>query len=331
MLTSTYLGAEKKCKKDGIQYERIGIRLPGLGLSPHLSFLTLLGPKIKKTPHDLVVEEFTPPIGFCLLPLWTKKPVVSIIQWFFFEQWEKRYKLPFAKCMHYLASKNIYKYFIVQTESMYKNIKELIPNAIIKKIPCGINIDSFYSSKDIGNFVLFLGRLEINQKGLDLLMDIWRFICSKEKVPLIIAGSGQNEMQLKEISKKYGINRFVKFVGKVKGTQKKALLQSCRFLVMPSRAETFGMVALEAMAAQKTVIAFDIENLNEVLRPEWSILVSPFDKAKFAESILQLWKNKDLCVRLGQKGQIEAKNYLWDKLAIEQEKFYSEVLKGNYR
>ncbi len=329
ILTSTYAGAKKRVVRNGINYRRLGIRVPGWGLSPHLSFLVLLGPQVKTLPHDIIIEEFTPPLGFCLLPLWTPKPVISMVQWFFFDQWEKRYKLPFFKLMSLIARKEIYRYFIVQTEAMGNTIKRLVPAAVIKKIPCGINRDCFLEAKTPGDFVLYLGRLERIQKGLDILLKAWKIVCSEEKILLIMAGEGKDRQYLEKVASNYGIHEQVKFVGMVDNVHKRELLRSCRFLVMASRSETFGIVALEAMAAQKPVVAFNIEHLNEVLHKDWSILIDPFDVQQYASAILSLWKNPEYCAFLGQKGQQKAKSYLWDNLAAEQEKFYLEVLEEN--
>ncbi len=329
VLTSTYTGAKREIIKDNIRYRRIGIRVPGWGLSPHLSFLALLGPQIKMMPHDIIIEEFTPPLGFCLLPLWTHKPVVCMIQWYFFDQWERRYKLPFSRFMSLIAKRGIYRYFIVQTNAMGETVRKLIPSAIIKKIPCGINKGCFFEPGTSRDFVLYLGRLERIQKGLDTLLEAWKIVCSKKKIPLVIAGDGRDRQYLEKLAGSYGIQEQIKFVGKAGNALKRELLRSCRFLVMPSRSETFGIVALEAMAAQKPVVAFNIEHLNEVLSQDWGILINPFDVQKYADSILCLWNNPEHCRTLGKRGQKEAKNYLWDRMAVEQERFYYEVLKEN--
>ncbi len=331
VFTSTYPGAKRCVIKDGIKYKRLGIRIPGFGLSPHLTFLATLGPRLASSNPDLVVEEFTPPIGFCLLPMWTSRPVISVVQWFFFGHWEKRYKLPFSKIMALIARKRMYRYFIVQTDAMKKTIMNYVPGAIVEKIPCGINPDNFLEPGASSNFVLYLGRVEKQGKGVDLLLKVWRIICSRNKVPLIIAGDGHDRQFLEKLVTRYGLSEVIKFVGKVHGSDKKRLLRECRFVVMPSREETFGLVALEAMAASKSVVAFDIPHLNEVLRPDWSILVPPFNLELFSSAVIDLWRDKDSCKKLGRIACKQARNYLWDRLAEKQEIFYTQVLENSLR
>lgn len=325
--TSVFKGAHN-IVKEGISYRRLGCYIKPLGLSPHISFLSRIGPHLLFTPHDLVIAEFMPPIGFSLLPFWTPKPVITIIQWYFFEFWEKKYKLPFKKIMKIIASCGLYKYFIVQTEAMGKEISKYIPDCVVRKIPCGINKNEIIKKPFYGDFVLFLGRLDKHQKGLDLLIPIWKKISDSEKLPLIIAGDGSFRNELEKRFCEAGIGDSVTFVGKVSGSEKKTLLATCRFLVMPSRAETFGITALEAMAASKPVVAFNIKNLNEVILSEWGDLAKPFNIDEFVDMVLNMWKNQDYCISKGIKGQKAATYFLWDNLSKLQNDFYENITKG---
>ena len=76
VFTANYKGALRSVNRNGIQYKRIGFTVPKWGLSSHLTYLAGLGFAVRSEPHDLVVEEYMPPFGFSMLPLWTDKPVV---------------------------------------------------------------------------------------------------------------------------------------------------------------------------------------------------------------------------------------------------------------
>lgn len=326
VLTAVYEGS-RDVVRERVAYKRLGFYLKPFGLSPHLSFLARLGPHIAVTPHDLVVEEFTPPFGFCLTPLWTSKPVISIVQWYFFEFWEKKYKLPFKKIMKRVARTGRYRYFIVQSDAMGKEIRAHVPGAVIEKIPCGLNRSALLQSPEYGDFVLFLGRLERHQKGLDLLVQAWAALPSSVKIPLVVAGDGPDRAWLESELAKAGVADRVTFTGRVGGAEKERLLGACRFMVMPSRQETFGITALEAMAAAKPVVAFDIANLNEVVLPRWKTLVDPFDTGAFAHGVARLWNDKETCRLKGAGAAAAAGGFLWDTLADRQRDFYCGVVK----
>ena len=328
VLTAGYRKCIRSERRNKITYTRLGCSVPFWGLSSHLSYLALLRSRVRAIPHDLVVEEFMPPVGFCGLPWATPKPVISLVQWFFFDYWETRYHLPFQHWMRCIARKKRYRYFIVQTKNMRDRFQSLVPEAQVRIISCGIAPESLRSRQDISyeNFVLFLGRLDIWQKGLDTLVEAWQGLCGYENIRLIIAGEGNDRSKLEQDIQRRGLQHLISLQGKVEGGEKQHLLDSCRFVVMPSREETFGLVALEAMAAQKAVIAFDIENLGELLHPEWSILLPGHSPKLLGKAIIRLWHDQQQCMGLGIRGRQQAEGYSWDTIAAQQEQFYREVI-----
>jgi glycosyltransferase involved in cell wall biosynthesis len=327
VFTATYNNS-RDVVRNGIAYKRLGVTIPKWGLSSHLSFLNRLPNTIKHTPHDLILEEFTPPFGFCNLQKFTSKPVVSMVQWHFFKDWEKRYHLPFESIMRKRAQLFQHRNIIVQTHKMGEYFQTLLPNSTVYKIPCGINLSEMQCETPVGEYALFLGRLDIQHKGLDDLLMAWKMLReSGVSIPLWIVGAGKDEETLRGIVKKYDLSSEVVFKGRLEGDEKKTALANCRFLVMPSRQETFGLTALEAMASCKPVIAYDIDHLNELLKPEWSTLVAMGHISKLAESVSYYWNQVTICQQQGLNGYNEAKKYLWDTLALQQEEIYKSLIK----
>jgi glycosyltransferase involved in cell wall biosynthesis len=272
-----------------------------------------------------VVEEFTPPLGFCGLPWWTRKPVILITQWYFFEQWESRYHLPFRRGMQALAAQDRYHYVITQTQAMGRELKRYLPRATIRCIPSGVDDGAFVDAPVPGDYVLFLGRLDIEHKGLDLLIDAWKRVCASARVPLVIAGEGLDRPKIEAWIVAHGLGDLVRMAGRVEGTAKTTLLAGCRFVVMPSRYETFGIAALEAMAASKAVVCFDIEHLNEVAMAPWASPVPKLDASALGGAVVALWNAPERCREMGQQARERARQYRWDEIARQQEEFYLEI------
>lgn len=333
VLTATYRNCQRNQVRQGVNYRRLGCRIPGWGLSMHLSFLASLPYAVKRSRHDIVVEEFMPPTGFSMLPWWTTAPVVSMVQWFFFRDWERRYKLPFERMMRALARKQLYGNFIVQSDRMGDFFRDLLPQAAIWKVPCGIGSEAFYQPASDGQYALFLGRLDVNHKGLDFLLEAWsRLAAQGVRIPLKIVGAGPADSWLRESLRQRRLDDIVELTGRVEGAAKDVLLRDCRFLVMPSRQETFGLTALEAMAASRPVIAFDIDHLNEVVRPAWGRLVGLGDVEALAAQASSLWQTPALARFLGERGFQEAQSYNWDEIAKKQLAVYQDVvLRGTKR
>lgn len=327
VFTASYKNSVNKTVRSGVKYERLGITVPGWGLSSHLSYLARLPAAIKRTPHDLLVEEFTPPFGFCQLEKYSDKPLISIVQWFFFDVWQQRYKLPFERIMRGRARTIMPRNIIVQTNKMGSYFKDLLPDANVYKVPCGISDSAFNADETVGNYALFLGRLDKHHKGLDDLLKAWFLLKTQgERIPLWIVGAGQDEAELKNMVLQTGLANCVEFKGRLEGEAKNQAIKNCRFLVMPSRQETFGLTALEAMAAKKPVIAYDIDHLNELLQPAWSSCVGLGNVSAFAQAVAALWQNPQQCLNLGRAGHEAAKQYRWDAIARKQNEIYMHVI-----
>jgi glycosyltransferase involved in cell wall biosynthesis len=104
---------------------------------------------------------------------------------------------------------------------------------------------------------LFMGRIH-PVKGLDLFAQTWAEVCREfSRWHWMIAGPSENgyREQLERMLARLGIADTVTFAGLVEGEKKAALLSACDFLVLPSRSESFGLVALEALQSGKPVLA----------------------------------------------------------------------------
>lgn len=327
VVTASYPGCVRRLSRAGVDYRRLGISIPGFGLSSHLSFLAGLAYAARQIPHDLVVEEFNPPVGYCGLPWWSGKPVVSMVQWFFFRDWERRYRLPFERWMRGIGARGRYRNFIVQTDRMGDIFRDMLPDAKVWKVPCGIGAESFRAPLGQGDYALFLGRLDVGHKGLDFMLSAWKLlVAAGVRVPLKVAGAGLAEPWLREQIRLAALDDCIELVGRVEGDAKTELLAGSRFLVMPSRQETFGLTALEAMAASRPVIAFDIEHLNELVRPAWGRLLPMGSVEALADAVGELWNAPELAASLGLAARNAAGMYSWDVLAERQEQIYEEVL-----
>lgn len=326
VLTATYKGSRSQLTRAGVRYRRLGVTVPGWGLSSHLSFQARLPAALRALPHDLVVEEFAPPFGTCRLDRVTSKPIVALVQWFFFDEWERRYRLPFEDIMRRRTQRHPWRDVIVQSSQMGDYFRALLPQANVHVVPCGIADEAFQQAVGRGDYALFLGRLDTRHKGLDSLLSVWSSLHQQGMaIPLWVVGSGQDEAALRERVAALGLDGVVQFKGRLEGAPKRAALAGARFLVMPSRHETFGLVALEAMASGRPVIAFDIPHLNELLQPAWSILAPAEDLRGLAAAVRSAWLNPELCSQLGASGQARARHYTWQNIARMQNAIYLDA------
>ena len=177
-----------------------------------------------------------------------------------------------------------------------------------------------------GDFILYIGRIDVQQKVLDLLLAALARIPEAQRLPLVLAGGGNGLEQVQQLVQLAGLQRWVRFDGMVDAAGRAALLRDCRFVCVPSREETFGMTILEACAAARRVVVFDRPPMNEVAPRHGCLFVPGFDVAAYAGAMQQLIAaDATEMLAHGLYCRAWARQYSWDAIAARQERFYESV------
>lgn len=114
-------------------------------------------------------------------------------------------------------------------------------------------------------YILAVGRLTYT-KGIDLLIEAFARIAPSETADdLLIAGEGEAREEVMGLARRLGVDERVRFLGGVTPEAAVQLLKGCRFAVVPSRSEGFGLVALECLAAGKPLLATRVGGMAEFL------------------------------------------------------------------
>jgi len=327
VLTPTFPGSTPEKIRDGIRYVRLGRRIGDHGSSHHITFFFQAPRMLSKFPHDLLVEDFMPPMGPTFTPWFSKKPTIASIQWFFAEAWQRQFKLPFVLGQKLLLGN--YRNFVVMTDKMKQHIASRVPGARIRTIANAVPEHYFADTPEYQDFILYVGRVDPRDKGVDLLLEAYSRIPAFQRLPLKIVGHGWEFDFFNAQAARLGIAESVEFTGKKSAEEVQELFRTCRFAVTPSRMETFGMVILEAQAAAKPVVIFDLAPMNEVASPKGCERVEPFNVDRYAQSMQKLI-NLPL-EELRQHGQANrdfARLYSWDASAESQERFYLQALEA---
>ena len=131
----------------------------------------------------------------------------------------------------------------------------------------GIDARRFATSDSCNSerrYILLLGRLT-RKKGFDLLLDAFARLADRSDLDLVVAGEGEEEPTLREQARLLQIADRVRFFGRASATEVVSLLRGAQFLVVPSREEPFGIVALEALAAGTPVLVTSVGGLPELV------------------------------------------------------------------
>ncbi len=323
VITPAYDGAIREEVKEGVKYLRLGKKIRNHTTTYYIHFYFTAPFIAKNLSPDIVIEDFMPPADATYSPYVIKKiPLVASVQWFFADKVSKKLKFPFTFFRNFFIKK--YENFIFLTRSMADKIGAMTSVSDYSVIPNGVDDNFFRSETKYAGYILFLGRVEKEQKGVDLLIDAYNMVKDEIKQNLLIAGDGVSMNEMKNKVFEYGLSDRIMFLGRVSNKEKSRLLAEADFLAMPSRYETFGMSAMEAFASGKTALVFDIENLASISEGH-AVLVKPYDVKKYAEALNALANDMDTYVALGEKARKFAKRYGWDNVALMQEKFYAKI------
>ncbi len=325
VITGKYPGS-KKTTIDGVNYIRAGAFVIGPRVS-QLLFQLCLPIKVITMKHDVWIESFTPPFSTAFTPLFTKKPVIGLVHLLGGEDKARQYKLPF-----YIIERiglKFYRNFIIQTKSTERKILKYSPKARIAMIPNGL--EPHYLNRKVskeGSFALFLGRLEVNQKGLDLLVQAFLKMKKEDRFIVKIAGSGSKKQtnELKNKIKKSGLEDTFELVGRVEGKAKERLLEKAAFMLMPSRYETFPLTAMEAFAFGNAVVCFDIDGF-KWLPKSLSVKIKPFKVESYSKASVSLMRDTKKRNEIEKSAIKYARSFDWKKITIEYSKYINSVIK----
>jgi glycosyltransferase involved in cell wall biosynthesis len=144
----------------------------------------------------------------------------------------------------------------------------------------------------------------------------------------LVIGEGRLEKELKEYTATVGIEKQVRFLGYRRDVPD--LLALMDLVVMPSLRESFGMVALEAMAMKIPVIASRIGGLKEVVKHEVAgFLVPPGDADALAEAIRRLVENPEMSRKMGEAGRQRVEEHYGLDITVRKiEELYLEIMSG---
>ena len=153
-------------------------------------------------------------------------------------------------------------------------------------IPCKL----FQDKKNNGYEIIIIGRLEI-LKGQNFVIEALPQILKYfPECKLTLVGNGSYEHKLKKLVEKLKLGDKVSFLGFQKDPYE--FIANADIILIPSLAEAFGLVFLEAMAIGTPIIAFDVPAGNEILiNGKTGLLVPVGDVEAIAEKCISLFSN----------------------------------------
>ncbi len=212
------------------------------------------------------------------------------------------------------------------------------PEERIQVVPCGVDLSLFRpldareARRELGlngeKIVLYVGRVE-PIKGLDLLLHSAAIMDRKSLKVMVIGGDLARETEvnrLKGLAHELGIEENLEFVGVVDQRHLPLYYSAADVCAVPSYYESFGLVALEALACGLPVVASRVGGLPAVVQHgRTGYLLSWRCPEPFADSLEVVLSNNGLRKSMSLAARERAEGMGWELVAAEICGLYSSL------
>lgn len=216
-----------------------------------------------------------------------------------------------------------------------------VPEDKLSIIPNGVNVDAFrlknnrhsradYASPD-EQIVLYVGRL-VREKGVEVLIDaIPHILKYRPSTKFIIAGKGPHGGNLRNHAAAVGVADRIYFTGYVDDDLRNSLYSWADVAVIPSLYEPFGIVALEAMAAQAPVVISDTGGLSEIVQHGVDGLKSYTGNSQsLADMVIWMLSDRKKAEKMRQIAYEKVRRqYNWLEIARQTRDTYRDILNAS--
>ncbi len=219
--------------------------------------------------------------------------------------------------------------------------------AQVRVVPCGLDLEMFHPAGiresrcrlaqalpelgvEDGPGILFVGRLE-PAKGADLLVRSLPLIKSRSDANLWIVGGDERDederSRLRQLASESGVEDRVRFASAVDRQGLPDLYRAAAVCAVPSAYESFGLVAVEAMASGAPAVATRVGGLaSTIAHGRTGLLVGDRRPEGFAAALDRLLGDDGLRERMGEAAAAEMSVYSWRSVARSILDVYEDLL-----
>lgn len=175
-----------------------------------------------------------------------------------------------------------------------RSIKEVAPNVPILVAPTPVAIPESHTWTGGGGYIAWMGRYDIEHKGLDLLIEAYQMVPPEIRLPLRLRGrnSTNTRAEVVDLVAKAGLSSFISIGGPIDGEEKIDFLKSAEFFVMPSRWESFSIALIEVLALNVPCLISSNMPISAKLGTEQASMISSIDPVELAKNLEHFLRNR---------------------------------------
>lgn len=293
--------------------------VPTVRLPIHRYGLNLAYPKIVKMARDVdLIQTFN--YHACLPSLAAGKqlgkPVVCYILGLYRRAWNQL-RNPmigpvWAFWEKYMLTRDFSRFVFASEFSRSEGMAIGVP-AARSMVNCpGIELEAYAPARVKDDAVFFTGRLD-NRRGVDHVLDTARAL---PHVRFRVMGWGPHAEAVRKAAPAN-----VEFLKFERGEPLRREFASARIFFLPSRAETFGIALVEAMASGCAIVS-------SVPLGFEGVSVDAEDRGAMVRAVASLWEDRAETARMGCANRVLAQRYSWNRFTDSMLSMYSQVLNG---
>lgn len=229
-------------------------------------------------------------------------------------------------------------------ESIKKRIMEIAdyPRENIAVFPWGVDLNTFYPSKDIRGItrrelgwankqILIMTRKFKSIYGIEYFLQALPTVIKEvPNVRVLLIGNGPLESKFRNMIREMKIQNEVRFLGKIPNKELSRYLNAADLYISSSLSDGSSLSLLEAMACALPVIVTDVPAILEwVADGVNGLVVARKNSALLSKSIVSLLANRDLLREMGEKNLMIARERAdWNRNFKKLEMIYEELTKS---
>jgi glycosyltransferase involved in cell wall biosynthesis len=330
LLCKKYPGAADG-EKEGLKHVFVGTESKSL-MKTLLSYACHAARFVKRhgDEYDVIIEDFSPAIP-TFLHAFTEKPVILQIQGHTGVLYFRKYNPLYASILYVLEllRPGFYDNFIFISQETARKL-QVGREKRVQILSNGVSRELLDAVPEEDGYVLYIGRIDIYGKGLDLLVKAYReFHAAFPHIRLVIAGDGRDRdtFQAELMKLPEEVKKSIELAGWVSGDRKVEVIRKALFCVFPSRHDTQCICAYEALACGKAVIVSDIPEFMVIRDAGTGVVFRSGNASSLAQAMKDLVSNNER-KEMGQRGKKWVKAFIWDKVALKYEDFLQDLVSG---
>ncbi|HMA20858.1 MAG TPA: glycosyltransferase family 4 protein [Gemmatimonadaceae bacterium] len=322
--TGNYPGARTE-RVDGVQYLRLGAPRPYPW--SRLTYARAASQLLWREEYDAAIVDFSvyTPIRFP-----QARNIGLVVHMLHGPTARDRFGAALGLIVRTVEKNALRKARLVTTTSQWMK-HQLAPlltaDARVEVIPAGAASEFSKVQRAERDYVLYYGRFDVFQKGIDTLLEAFCALASEfPRLRLILAGKGKDLSVLQLMVAQRGLSERIEIRSDATRNEVLDLFAGALFLVAPSRLEGLPMVPAEAMAAGVPVISTDVGAVSEVVSPpSGGMLVPPNDPVALANTMRTMLNDPAIRLSTSESARVIARKFDWNTVARRHLEFLEAI------